>query len=184
MYVTPEPEHNPLDPPERFTGYHSGLDFEIRESELNIDVPIYAVCSGSVLYSGFAEGYGGLLVQRCMLENEEVTVLYGHLDQEGLVAEATVVEPGAQIGKLAPSRTLWSGWNRKHLHLGIHRGDATDMRGYVQESAELADFMDPASVLPRSATGRPVEKFHVVGPRERDEARPESLFTGSGSSSS
>ena len=33
LYVTPDPEQNPLKTPERFTGYHTGVDFEVFESE-------------------------------------------------------------------------------------------------------------------------------------------------------
>jgi murein DD-endopeptidase MepM/ murein hydrolase activator NlpD len=183
MYVTPDGEHNPIDPPERFTGYHAGLDYEIRESELRTDVPVYAICDGSVLYSGFAEGYGGLLVQRCMIENEEVTVLYGHLAQEDMMPEGETPKAGEQLGILAAHRTLWSGWNRKHLHLGIHRGADTDMRGYVESAEELEAFVNPASVLPRSATGRPVSTHRVVGPTTRDEAIPEERFDTSSTSS-
>jgi len=63
MYVTPEPEKNPIDPPERFTGFHAALDFEVSEGELHGDVPVYAICAGTVLFSGFSEGYGGLIIQ-------------------------------------------------------------------------------------------------------------------------
>ena len=37
--------------------------------------------------------------------------------------------------------------NRKHLHLGIHHGSAIELKGYVQEEAELKDFVDPEGVL-------------------------------------
>src|SRR3989338_5562242 len=63
MHVTPDPETNPIHPPERFSGYHVGVDYEIAEEELDKEIPIFAICSGTVAYSGFAEGYGGLLVQ-------------------------------------------------------------------------------------------------------------------------
>jgi hypothetical protein len=32
--------------PERFSGYHTGTDFEILPGEENKDVPIYAICNG------------------------------------------------------------------------------------------------------------------------------------------
>ena len=162
MYVTPDQAHNPIVPPERFIGYHVGLDYEIFASERNKEVPVFAVCSGTILYSGFAQGYGGLIVQRCMLNNEHVTVLYGHLDHEGLPREDTVVNPGQRIGKLAAARSQWSDGNRKHLHLGIHRGDTLDVRGYVQHADELKEFLDPREVLPRGKTGRRVDKFKVI----------------------
>src|SRR3989338_3016181 len=69
LYVTPDPDENPIDPPERFYGFHAGLDFEVSLDELEEDVPVFAACGGEVLYGGYAEGYGGVLVQRCRLRN-------------------------------------------------------------------------------------------------------------------
>lgn len=162
MFVTGDPAHNPINPPERFEGYHVGLDYETYPSEANADVPVYAICSGSVLYSGFAEGYGGLLVQRCKIRDDEVNVIYGHLDGENLPAEEIVLGSGDPIGILAEARSKWSDGNRKHLHLGIHRGETLDLRGYVQTTEELQEFLDPSIVLPRGASGWPVEKFNIA----------------------
>ena len=162
MHVTPDPKTNPIDPPERFEGYHAALDFETFAEELESDVPVYAICDGEVYFSGFAAGYGGLLVQRCTISGESVTVIYGHLDGgDELVKKGTVLYAGDPLGKLADPHSHWSDGNRKHLHLGIHRGDKIDERGYVQAEAELAEFLDPATVLPFGATGKVVEKFHV-----------------------
>lgn len=154
VYVTPDPEQNPIDPPERFTGYHVGLDYEVTEEELERDVPIYSICTGEIVSSSSAEGYGGLLVQRCRLGREDVTVLYGHLAREGLPDEGREVEAGEQIGILAPARSDDSGHNRKHLHLGIHRGEELDFRGYVQEEEEIQEFIDPKTVLPQWGFGQ------------------------------
>ena len=162
MHVTPDPKTNPIDPPERFEGYHAALDFETFEDEQTIDVLVYAICDGEVYYSGFAAGYGGLLVQRCTISAEPVTVIYGHLDGgDELVKKGTVLYAGDPLAKLADAHSHWSDGNRKHLHLGIHRGDNIDERGYVQSEAELAEFIDPATVLPYGASGRVVEKFSV-----------------------
>lgn len=149
LYVTPDPNQNPIDPPERFTGYHAAVDFEIHPAEEQLDIPVYAICPGTVVYSGYAEGYGGLLVHRCTLQGEPVTVLYGHLRLEGLPATGTNVHKGQQIGSLAPGRTYESGENRKHLHLGIHKGEDMDVRGYVQNEKELEQYIDPLTVLPQ-----------------------------------
>lgn len=148
LHVTPDPEQNPIDPPERFTGYHAAVDFEVSADELETEVPVYAVCRGRVVYSGFAEGYGGVLVHRCRIEGEDVTVLYGHLSQEGLPAEGATVKPGQRLGVLAAARSTDSGDTRKHLHLGIRKGRELDLRGYVQTEEELLEFHDPALILP------------------------------------
>ena len=161
MHVTPDADSNPIVPPERFEGYHVGMDYEVFASELNEGIPISAICGGSVLYCGFAEGYGGVLTQRCEINGEQVTVIYGHLDGEGLTPEGAILSAGEQLGKLAPARSFWSGENRNHLHLGIHKGEVPDLRGYVQEPMELEQFMDPRVVLSRGARGRPVASYRV-----------------------
>lgn len=148
LYVTPDPKNNPIDPPERFTGFHVATDFEIAPEEADTDVPVFAICNGPVAFSGFVEGYGGLLIERCTIAGEEATVLYGHLRIDGLPEEGKRLNHGATIGVLAPARSYDSGGNRKHLHLGIHRGARLDFRGYVQTESELSQYIDPMEVLP------------------------------------
>jgi hypothetical protein len=161
MHVTANAKENPIDPPERFEGYHAGRDYEVLASELDKEIPISSICSGSVLYSGYAEGYGGVLTQRCNINGESMTVIYGHLDSNGLTPEGTILAAGDRLGKLAPARSVWSDGNRKHLHLGIHKGEVPDMRGYVQEPMELEEFIDPRAVLSRGARGRQVSVYRV-----------------------
>lgn len=151
--VTPDSDHNPIDPPERFSGYHVGADFEVTDSELTRDIPIFAICEGPVAFAGFVKGYGGLLTQACVLRDEEVTVLYGHLSIDSLQSAGTELEPGSRIGILADANSHDSGETRKHLHLGIRRG--TDgVEGYVQEQGSLDQFIDPLSVLSLRPAGR------------------------------
>lgn len=149
MYVTPDPENNPIDPPERFSGYHTALDFEILPGEEDEDVSVKAICSGKVTAAELAEGYGGVFVHTCNLNEQLVSVLYGHLDNESFQLKVgDEVEKGRQIGKLAAARTEASGGNRKHLHLGIHKGEVGVFNGYVQLESELGEFIDPTSLLP------------------------------------
>lgn len=148
LKVSPDPAENPIDPPERFAGYHAALDLEVSQGEVDGDVPVYAICTGRVIYSGYAEGYGGLLVHRCKINKQDVTVLYGHLDPGNLPGESETVRAGQTIGVLAPPKSYESGMNRKHLHLGIHKGKNLDLRGYVQTEEELDAYIDPATLLP------------------------------------
>lgn len=149
LHVTPDPEQNPIDPPERFSGYHTALDYEILPDEADKEVPVYAVCDGEVIMASTAEGYGGVIVHRCELDGEDVTVLYGHIDPASFaVGVGDEVEQGQHIAVLAPHKSAGSGDTRKHLHLGIHRGQEVEMLGYVETQAALADFIDPATVLP------------------------------------
>ena len=149
LHVTPDPAENPIDPPERFSGYHAATDYEVSADELAADVNVYAICRGKVLYSGFADGYGGLLVHRCRIDGQDVTVLYGHLALEGLPKVGSTVSAGAKIGVLGAARSPDTDGNRKHLHLGIHKGRGLSTLGYVPTEAELADYMDPQAVLPK-----------------------------------
>ncbi len=148
LFVTPDPDRNPIDPPERFTGYHVATDFELLPGEEDAEVPVFAVCSGTVVFSGFASGYGGLLVQSCSMQGEEVTVLYGHVRIDPLPARGTLLRAGERISVLADARSDEAGETRKHLHLGIRRGPQLDLRGYVQRESEISHFIDPKTVLP------------------------------------
>lgn len=148
LYVTPDPAQNPIDPPERFTGWHTGTDFEIEDFEKDRDVEVYAVCGGKVRFSGFAAGYGGALVQQCTLKGEPVNVIYGHLSTQGLPLEGETLAQGQKIGVLGADRSTDTDGSRKHLHLTIHRGTELVMFGYVQTEAELKNFIDPQTVLP------------------------------------
>ena len=148
VYVTPDQEHNPITPPERFTGYHVGTDFEVTEDELDMDVTVTAICTGTGVFSGFVEGYGGLFVEECMIKGEDVIVLYGHMTREGLARKGDAISAGQSIGLLAPARSVDSDGNRKHLHLGIRKGKQLDIRGYVQSEKDIALFIDPQSFIP------------------------------------
>jgi DNA-directed RNA polymerase beta subunit len=88
-------------------------------------------------------------------------VIYGHLDKDGLIANGTVVEAGDILGNLAPAKSEWSGGNRKHLHLGIRKGETSDYRGYVQTEEELKEYIDPRTVLGTFSAGKDTEKFTV-----------------------
>ncbi|HRH93658.1 MAG TPA: peptidoglycan DD-metalloendopeptidase family protein [Candidatus Peribacteria bacterium] len=156
LHVTPDPADNPIDPPERFAGYHVATDVEVGADELNKEVNVYAICTGDVIYSGFAAGYGGLVVQHCRVSIQgvqDITVIYGHLSLLNLPGHGVTMKSGDLVTTLAPARTYESDGNRKHLHLGIHKGTAIDMRGYVQTKEEINDYIDPMSVLPSGGPG-------------------------------
>lgn len=153
LYVTPE--KNPIIPAERFVGYHTAVDFEVSEQELTEDVPVYAICDGKVLKSEFANGYGGVLVQSCILQKQDVTVLYGHLKTDSLKSEGTDLRKGDLIGILAAHKSAESDGNRKHLHLSIRKGKEVQILGYVQTKKELSQFFNPAKILGIRVTNGP-----------------------------
>lgn len=148
LFVTPEtsPVSN-----DRFTGYHTGLDFETTPEEKDRPVPVAALCGGKILERNKIEGYGGVILQSCERGSEAITIVYGHIAYAGSFPQpGTWVLPGQQIAELAPGESEFSGGERKHLHLGVYRGSNTDIRGYVPEEQMLSRWIDPASLLSRS----------------------------------
>lgn len=146
IYITPQ--NSPVHP-ERFTGYHTGTDFETSPEEADTDIPVYAVCSGKVRQQSIVQGYGGVVIQDCVIENQPVTVLYGHLNlrQAQVLSVGADLKAGDRLSSLAPANSDLSGGERKHLHLGIHKGDSIELRGYVGQKDELANWLDPTKYL-------------------------------------
>src|SRR3989344_2272005 len=142
MYVTPTADQNPIDPPERFTGYHTGLDLEIFSDEKERSVPVLAICDGTVVYVNWVEGYGGTLVQSCVIRDQAVTVLYGHLAIDSISKKINeALATGEKIGNLGADHTEETSGNRKHLHLAIHKGSAIELHGYAQTEHELETYI-------------------------------------------
>lgn len=141
IYITPQ--NSPVQP-EKFSGYHTGTDFETIPEEANQDIPIYAICTGKVRNKEIVSGYGGVIVQECTVDGQTVTVLYGHLNirQAQVLSIGAEVKAGERISSLAPASSDMSGGERKHLHLGIHKGSTVDFRGYVNNQSELSQWLD------------------------------------------
>ena len=135
--------------PERFSGYHTGTDFETFPDEQESDIEIFAICNGKVRFAGWVKGYGGVLIQDCIYKNEPVTVLYGHLniDSVSLHPDADLAT-GALIGNLGKSFSTQTDGERKHLHLAIHRGTNIEYRGYVRTEKELDNWINAFPQIP------------------------------------
>lgn len=141
------PHTSPV-PNDRFNGFHVGVDFEVTPEEEKVDMPVWAICDGPLFLKQYARGYGGYALQTCRLDGERVTVLYGHLDLESVRATGTTAIPrGTQIGVLGEGYSKETDGVRKHLHLGIHRGSAIDIRGYVQATSEVNNWLDVMPLL-------------------------------------
>lgn len=141
------PGHSPVSP-ERFSGFHTGADFETFPEEQNVDVPIFAVCDGQLLLKKSASGYGGLAVQSCQLEGQAVTIIYGHLRLSSITAKVgQEIGAGQQLAVLGQGYSPETDGERKHLHLGIHKGMNIDLLGYVQKQSELDGWIDPKLYL-------------------------------------
>ncbi len=134
--------------PEKFTGWHTGADFEIFLGEENKEIQVFAICDGKLLVKEFGRGYGGMLVQACDINGQPVTVVYGHLKLESVAFKVgDDIAAGSVIGILGRGYTSETDFERKHLHLGIHRGSAVDTRGYVAAESELKNWIDPLLIL-------------------------------------
>jgi len=141
------PGHSPVSP-EKFSGYHTGVDFETYPSEQDIAVPIYAICSGKLLIKKTVSGYGGVAVQGCKIAGLNATVIYGHLKLSSISAKINQeLKAGEQLGLLGQGYSAETSGERKHLHLGIHRGTAINILGYVQSTEALKDWLDAAQYL-------------------------------------
>jgi murein DD-endopeptidase MepM/ murein hydrolase activator NlpD len=129
---------------ERFYGYHTGVDLEIFAQELNSEVQIRAICEGELIEKKIYSGYGGLVVQKCKLDKRSVTVVYGHMDLDSIdLNVGEIIKKGDRLGNLGENKSSETDFERKHLHLGIHRGASVDIRGYVQNEGELSKWIDP-----------------------------------------
>jgi len=140
IYVSPQ--NSPVQP-EHFTGYHTGTDFEIFPDELDKDVPVSAICTGKIEVKRTAQGYGGVLAQSCNLDNQPVTIVYGHLKLTSISQNVSdTLTAGENFALLGDAYSAQTGGERKHLHLGIKKGTVVDLRGYVQKESDLSGWLD------------------------------------------
>jgi murein DD-endopeptidase MepM/ murein hydrolase activator NlpD len=147
------PERSPVSP-ERFAGFHTGVDFEVFDQERSADVEVRAVCGGPLVVTRQASGYGGVAVQECLRGDEPVTMVYGHLRLSSVQASVgQYLAPGDRLGLLGADGTAETDGERRHLHLGVHRGRAVDLRGYVGRRDELGTWLDPLPLFNRPGPG-------------------------------
>ncbi len=145
IYITPK--NSPVQP-EKFTGYHTGVDFETTSAEENIDVSVPAFCDGKLLLKEYVSGYGGVAVESCVLNNQPVTIIYGHLRLASITpAVGQLLNKGDLLGVLGKGYSTETDGERKHLHFGIHIGSAINILGYVQTQSALSGWLDPVQFL-------------------------------------
>ena len=127
---------------ERFSGYHTGVDAEFPGAAAHI--PVVAISDGTIVYRGWVNGYGGVIIIRHIIEAQSVLVLYGHTDPESF-PPATVrqVSAGTQIAVLGDSQSHATDGGRRHLHLSIRPNGKLDFRGYVETEEELKAWLNP-----------------------------------------
>ncbi|MCW1891770.1 MAG: M23 family metallopeptidase [Candidatus Uhrbacteria bacterium] len=134
--------------PERFAGYHTGVDFETLPEEQDIDVPVHAICTGPLIAKKRATGYGGIAIQRCVIADETVTVIYGHLRLSSITAKLNEnISAGTEFAILGKGFSAETDGERKHLHLSIHRGKDVNVLGYVQNASSLEAWLDALTLI-------------------------------------
>ncbi|MEX2055121.1 MAG: M23 family metallopeptidase, partial [Candidatus Andersenbacteria bacterium] len=99
-YVTPQ--DSPVQP-EKFTGYHTGVDVEY--DDVLDDVPVRAIADGEVVVARVAQGYGGVMLIKHTIAGEERLVVYGHLKPDNLRRVRSTVKAGEEIGVLGAGGT-------------------------------------------------------------------------------
>ena len=134
---------------EKFTGFHTGTDFEVSIEEKDKEIVVRSICEGEILQVQEVSGYGGLIVQSCVINEEKVTVLYGHvnIESDNTTKIGDSIESGKEISILADENSRLSGFERKHLHLGIHKGNDIVYLGYVSSESQLEDWINLEELL-------------------------------------
>lgn len=134
--------------PERFTGYHTGVDAE-RLADDGQDIPVLAVADGKIVVARSADGYGGVMLIEHVVKEVTVTALYGHVRLSSVrKAVGQSVEKAEQIALLGTGETVETDGQRQHLHFGLLKGRSTTILGYVSKKEdELSAWENPLDWL-------------------------------------
>ena len=127
--------------PERFSGYHTGADAEF--TDVSKSVLVHAIADGTVMYSGRANGYGGVVAVRHSINKNNYVIVYGHLDPSTLINNNATIKAGEWLGTLGDGYTEETDNERKHLHLSVHKGTMLSLAGYVKTESALDAWIDP-----------------------------------------
>jgi murein DD-endopeptidase MepM/ murein hydrolase activator NlpD len=142
IYVTPQ--NSPVSP-ERFTGYHTGVDIEY--TDVTTDVPIYAIADSTVELARTASGYGGVMVLSFDLNAQKTYAVYGHLRLSSMT-QKTTVKKGEQIALLGTGYSTETDGERHHLHFAILKKQTIDLKGYVPTLVELnSGWYNPLDIV-------------------------------------
>lgn len=104
-------------------------------------MPVFAIEDGELVLAKWVPGYGGTIVLKSNIENQDLYVFYDHLDPQSFT-ENIQVKKGERIAVLGKSQTQETDFERKHLHFAI-RKNKLDLRGYVKTEEELNGWYDP-----------------------------------------
>lgn len=136
IYITPQ--SSPIQP-ERFRGFHTGVDVEYED--VDTQIPVFSVCDGEIVLSEWVTGYGGTTVLKCQISSVDYYLIYGHLKESSITKNKNVLK-GDQIAVLGKGKTQETDFERQHLHFSIHK-NSIDLRGYAQNQEELKEWVNP-----------------------------------------
>lgn len=135
-------------------GFHAGVDFGRAGGSAGMTV--YAVQSGTVIFAGAAQGYGGpdpagwLVIDSTDAEGGGC-LEYGHIVRDAAVTVGAHVTAGQRIGVINPNRATNAGV-APHLHL-------SDMPGAYSPAAKqnplprLSGALEPGQAAPTTPVG-------------------------------
>lgn len=138
------PQNSPIQP-ERFTGYHTGVDVEYEDEAGEVEVR--ATADGEVIYGGYVNGYGGVVIISHSINSNNYLSLYGHLAPSSLIAGGERVSKSQKIGILGEGFSSETDGERRHLHFAIIKGGDIDYRGYVQNESDLDAWVNPIDFI-------------------------------------
>lgn len=140
IYITPD--NSPVQP-ERFIGYHTGVDVEYDDTHK--EIPVVAIADGTVKRSDWISGYGGMIAIEHVIDAQKYLVVYGHLDPNTITSNAEI-KTGETIGYLGLGHSQETDNERKHLHFSVYTGTDINIRGYTQNKTELNKWIDPLTL--------------------------------------
>lgn len=148
--------------PTKYEGYHTGKDVEILPGEENGPVEVKAITDGVISFVGVIGGYGGVVLQQ--LNDENLTVIYGHVDVEtARVKAGDRVKSKDPLAQLGDGFSKEAGGERKHLHLGVYKGQGREFRGYTTSLTELNNkWVDPEILFLPEPTQPVVQREAMV----------------------
>lgn len=135
-----------LFPFNRFYGYHAAVDLEALQEEKEKAVSVYAVSTGTIMYIGQLEGYGGIILQK--LNEENRTALYGHVKISNLsfAVGDEIKKAGQRLTYLGDAFSKEASKERKHLHFGIYKGGDIYFKGHESSEKTLREKWENPSV--------------------------------------
>ena len=140
-YITAQ--NSPVQP-ERFKGFHTGVDVEY--SDVTTDVSVYALADGKIVYSKIVSGYGGVFIMEFSLNGSPHTALYGHIRPSSLPRQGATTTKGEKLAGLGTGYSSETNGERRHLHFAILSDNQINLLGYVQQKSQLSNWIDPMSL--------------------------------------